>query len=337
MKKKYPGNRRTSVPADRHKRAVAYRHIRYAVSRKEDHRLSDEKENKKSFFITADQDDNVTESQTENHVSETLSIPKIEPAESVSEPAEKKEPERKREREKKKSSGKKNNGKNEKISRKERKKAEEDEVMEALLDEPTITARNILTDPAGCMARVEKVDHPTLSMGACIFWMLLKWIVIGFCIAAFFGKFINENPFGFACLDFRDEAAFAAKLGGYGFVAEIINYQITGMICSTLKKTVSRKRLISIDTYGIPSCVILMVVSFLLIEVSPLAGSVLFIATCILMLFLKDFALSKSGVSTRRHMLSVFICTILFLLCGYFFVKAACGDIWKILEDIMNI
>ena len=333
MKKKYPGNRRTSVPADRHKRAVAYRHIRYAKSRKEDQKLVSEKEDRTSFFITADQDENEPERKNGKSVSETLSIPKIDTPEQV----EKKEPESRKEQDRKKVSEKKKAEKKEKVSRKERKKAREDEIMDALLAEPVIKAHNILTDPAGCMAKVEKADHPTLSLGACIFWMLVKWAFIGFCIATFFGKFINANPFGFARLEFRDEAAFAAKLGGYGFVAELVNYLITGMICSSLKEKVDKKRLISIDTYGIPSCVILLAVSFLVIEASPLAGAVLFIATCVLMMFLKDFALSKSGVSTRRHMLSVFICTVLFLLCGYFFVKAACGNIWQILGDIMNI
>lgn len=334
MKRKYPGNRRTSVPADRHKRAVAYRHIRYAVSRDEDHKLSEEKNEKKSFFITADQDDASVNNETEEDRSETLSIPKIEPSEPVETPVAEKKPEH----------PKKNPDKpvrKEKppvrTSRRQRRKQAADEMMEELLNEPVITARNILTDPAGCMARVEKVDHPTLSMGVCVFWMLLKWIVIGFFIASFFGKFINQNPFGFARLDFRDIAIFAAKLGGFGFVAEIINYQITGMICSTLKKPVSRKKLISIDTYGIPSSVILLVIAFLLMEINTAVGTILFIAVCVLMLFLKDYALGKAGVSTRRHMLSVFICTVLFLVCGYIFIRVSCTNIWKILEDIMNI
>lgn len=334
MKRKYPGNRRTSVPSDRHKRAVAYRHIRYAVSRNEDHALSEQKK-KKSFFITADQTD-VKNTDTENQkVNETLSIPKLE-----EEPKEEKaveKAEKKKEHPKKKTVKKEKQPKEKKISRRERKRRERNEELEELLDEPTNSVGAILSDPAGCMDRVEKVDHATLSTGAVLFQMILKWLLIGICIASFTAKFINQNPFGFARLGFTDIAQLAAKLGGYGFVAELVNYFITGLICSTLKQPLDKRRLMSIDAYGIPSCVVLLIISCLLMELNTLIGTGLFAATCILILFLKEHALTRAGVSTRRHMLSVFICTILFIVCGYFFVKLSCGNIWAILEDIMNI
>lgn len=336
MKKKYPGNRRTAVPADRHKRAVAYRHIRYAVSRTEDQKLAEEEKKKKSFFITADQNDTVPDSGETTGINETLSIPKIE-REDVSPEPQHEKPERKKSHSQKKKTKKVQEPEERPVRRRDRKKMEREEELEELLDEPTNSIAEILTDPAGCMDRVEKVDHATLSMGNCIVQMILKWLLIGFGIALFTAKFINQNPFGFADLSFTEIAQFAAKLGGYGFVAELVNYLITGMICSTLRKPLDKRRMISIDTYGIPCGVVLLIISCILMEFNTLIGAALFITACILMLFLKEYALTKADVSTRRHMLSVFICTLLFIVCGYFFIKASCGNIWAILEDIMNI
>lgn len=332
MKRKYPGNRRTSVPADRHKRAVAYRHIRYAVSRKEDQLLSDEKQKKDSFFITADADNN--EERKEPETNETLSIPKLEP---LKEETVRKEPEKKKERPKKEHPKKTAAKKQPKESRKEVRRREKEEELEELLDEPDNSFRSVLVNPAACMDRVEKVDHATLSVGAVLFQMILKWLMIGVCIASFTAKFINQNPFGFAELGFNEISQLAAKLGAFGFVAELVNYLITGLICSTVRKPLDKRRLMSIDAYGIPCCVVLLILSWLLMEVNTLLGTALFAATCVLILFLKEYALTKADIPAGRHMLSVFICTLLFIVCGYLFVRATCGNIWTILEDIMNI
>lgn len=224
-----------------------------------------------------------------------------------------------------------------KLTRKERKKQEKEEIINLLIDEPDIQFLNMLFNPLACMDQVSELDYATLSGGQRFIMNLFKWLAIGACFAMPIMKIVDINPYGFSRLNFTSTSMIAFAFALYGFISEGLIMFLISLLCISKKQPVERKRVVSIYTYGAPLETLLFVISTIIMYFQLPLGIACEIGSIAVAMYLKAYGISKSCLAQKRFLLGLLVLTILSTLLFFFYAEIVGSDVIKIFKNIMNL
>ncbi len=224
-----------------------------------------------------------------------------------------------------------------KSKRKAQKLKDKEDLLNRLIDEPTINIFMLLTNPIQCMEKVGDVDYATLSMGQRVVFNIIKWIAFSACVAGVISGYINIAPFGFARLNFTSSANLAAKIAVYGFVFEIAIVHLIYYVCNSRKNPIDRSRMCSIVSIGTPFKIVLFVLSAIVLQNNVGIGSAIFFTTCLISFLLTGYGLSKTKLPAFRSLLTIIVGLVIALSLFIPYFNFIAKDVVQIFMNILNL
>lgn len=247
--------RRSAHPCDRHKRAVAYRHVSYVHS------------SNPSLKEILPIQTVVSSSEESKKVEKPVSIEKP-----LSEKTQETAPV--------------------KLTRKERKASCRKAEVDALLNRKRYSLKEQMLHPYRCMVNEAQEEIPASFLSS-VLRILIKWIVISMFMSVSIKHLINADGLNFLHMNFSNTATLTFMLTLLGVVCEGISYLLNWAVCLIQRKGVSFARICAVGSMSYACVTVGFIVSGLFVLKSSLAGFLL-MSICILFdMFLRHNALGK--------------------------------------------
>lgn len=315
MKRYYSNRHRTAVPADRHKRAVAYRHVRY----KKKHVISTSPMEAVEEML-AEEKTNIP-SNIENSASKE---PKIKHA--VSEHRDSSETEKV---EKKESY----------FARKKRLKKEKyNDELNFLASQPHSSFFQLILDPFGSVERAVHYDGNEYTLISCFVLNVIKWLLVGYVPATVVARIVNRSAFSFAKITFSTMSSLAFRIAAFGFAFELFMYWLIWFMSSMRDNRLKFSKIYSIHSHAIVFEIFMIAAGLLIGKFNITIGIAICLAALCIGFALNTYVLVRSFRAQKKWvgiLLVVLIICFFFLFDKYLF--SVCGDIIYILKDILNI
>ena len=224
--------RRSTVPADRHKRAVAYRHVPYCEYEyrfgssvmPQETDLQIEKEDAKVDYVSVvDDESKATASEEVKQTDEEKVVTEVES---------------RHVKKKRKSAFKRH---------RERVQAERNAEIDALVGRKKYKISELLFHPYDCMKNEAVQELPSSGFSSFV-RIFLKWTVASLLMARYFASLVNYFDFSVLRFGFTQTAEMTFRLALMFSLCEILTYLVIGFASRFTKRPLSYGRLFAIGS-----------------------------------------------------------------------------------------
>ena len=222
--------------------------------------------------------------------------------------------------------------------RKDRRK-KKNAYLDSLIAEPKANIFKMLFAAGTAVKSVASVRDVTLNSLAVLFLNIVKWIAFGGLFGTIIGKYINAYPFSTVRLNFTYMAKIAIFIAIFGIVCEYLSFLLISIYCGLQRDDVKMRKLADISARGSVLPTVLYVIAILLMIYKNLTiGTIFAIASILIALVLKIYGFTQQiRISVTRQLPIYFLCAVLSLFAFIKVLPYFSEDLLKILANILNI